>query len=132
MLRVTGDGQRLLLREHRGRPRRRRRQQAARVHVGAELRLLVGDAEEGRFLVVLADLSFSNNPEIPMRNEIQRIFITDNCYLRHLHRSKGKEKTREPRGRTVFNRNIQSQVENETNNVNINDSDKDDNFYAVS
>ena len=72
----------------------------------------------------LADLSFSNNPEIPMRNEIQRIFITDNCYLRHLHRSKGKEKTREPRGRTVFNRNIQSQVENETNNdVNIDISD---------
>ena len=35
---------RALLREHRGRPRRRGGQQAGRVHVGAGLRVLVGDA----------------------------------------------------------------------------------------
>ena len=69
----------------------------------------------------LFDLSFSpsNNPEIPMRNRNEyklvdkiagkNLFFIDNCYLRDLHRSKGEEKTREPRSR-VLNCNIQSQV----------------------
>ena len=50
---------------------------------------------------------------------IWNITFTDNCYLRHLHRSKGEEEKRKPRSRTVFNCNIQSQVENEADKVNV-------------
>src|SRR5690606_32726510 len=58
---------RALLREHRGRPRRRRHQRAAGAHVGADLRLPVEDARRARGTVM--------RPRRPLRAFLLAAFL---------------------------------------------------------